>query len=307
MVPFEALSPDIACEVLAEAGCAFAPSDVHVEAREERWVVRLPEQHLAWFAASRHGLQRLQTERRVLRLLAARCPFRVPRVLFVSAADDFDVRAMVPGGSDPWRIYAEVRDSVELAVRLGTAVGTLLAEQHSRIGAADVAGWLPRRPAWPEPREWVCARLRNVVDDPGLLASAEAVMDAYESVPVSEADRALVHTDVGFHNLGIDPQSHTVHGIFDYDGAAWADRHHDFRYLVFDWDHYELLEAAVAAYEPIVGHRIQRERVLLYNAACAVTFLAYRAGTQPEERSCGRTLAEDLRWSRLAIARAMAS
>jgi Ser/Thr protein kinase RdoA (MazF antagonist) len=306
-MPFAALSPDIACAVLAEAGLAFAPSDVHVEAREERWVVHLPGPQLAWFAASPQGLQRLQTERRVLRLLAARCTFRVPLVLFESAAGDFDVRAMVPGESDPWRLYAAVRDSVKLARQHGTAVGTLLAEQHARIGAADVAGWLPRRPAWPEPRAWVCARLRHVVDDPGLRASAAAVMEAYERVPVSEADRALVHTDVGVHNLGFDPQSHTVHGIFDYDGAAWADRHHDFRYLVFDFDRYDILEAAVAAYEPVVGHRIQRARVLLYNAACAVSFLAYRAGTPPEERSCGRTLAEDLRWSRLAIARAIAS
>src|SRR5215510_15562951 len=98
-MPFEALSPDIACGVLAEICFECAPSDVHVEAREERWVVRLPGQHLAWFAASQHGLQRLQTERRVLRLLAARCTFRVPRILFASAAGDFDVRAMVPGES----------------------------------------------------------------------------------------------------------------------------------------------------------------------------------------------------------------
>jgi aminoglycoside phosphotransferase (APT) family kinase protein len=307
VVPFEVLSPDIACGVLAEVGLGFEPSDVHVEAREERWVVRLPGQHLAWFAASRHGLQRLQTERRVLRLLETRCTFRVPRVLFESAGGEFDVRAMVPGMSDPWHIYAAVCDSVELAVQLGTTVGTILADQHSRIGPADIAGWLPRRPAWPRPREWVCERLRSVVDDPGLIANAEAVMDAYENVPVSEADRALVHTDVGFHNLGIDPQSYTVHGLFDYDGAAWADRHHDFRYLLLDLDRYELLEAAVSAYEPVVGHRIQRERVLLYNAACAVSFLAYRAGAKPEERSCGRTLAEDLRWARLALARAMAS
>jgi hypothetical protein len=127
------------------------------------------------------------------------------------------------------------------------------------------------------------------------------------SLPVSEADRALVHTDVGFHNLGIDSQSYTVQGLFDYDGAAWADRHHDFRYLVFDLDRYALLAAAVSAYEPVVGHRIQHERVLLYNAACAGSFLAYRAGTKPKDRSCGRTLAEDLHWSKLAIARAMAS
>jgi Ser/Thr protein kinase RdoA (MazF antagonist) len=170
-----------------------------------------------------------------------------------------------------------------------------------------VAGWLPRRPAWPESREWVRDRLRSVVDDARLTADAEAVMSDYEAVEVSEGDRALVHTDVGFHNLGIDPTSHAIHGIFDCDGAAWADRHHDFRYLVFDHDRYELLEAALSAYEPVAGRRIQRERVLLYNAACALSCLAYRAGTAPEERSCGRTLAEDLRWSRHAIAKVVRS
>ena len=77
------------------------------------------------------------------------------------------------------------------------------------------------------------------MDDPGLIASAEAVVDAYESVPVSEADRALVHTDVGFHNLGIDP-SRTPYRASSTTRGRWADRHHDFRYLVFDLDRYEL-------------------------------------------------------------------
>jgi hypothetical protein len=74
---------------------------------------------------------------------------------------------------------------------------------------------------------------------------------------------------------------------------------------VFDPERYELLEAASSVYESAIGYRIQRDRVLLYNAACAVTFLAYRVGTKPEERSCGRTLAEDLRWSRHAIAKVL--
>jgi hypothetical protein len=34
--------------------------------------------------------------------------------------------------------------------------------------------------------------------------------------------------------------------------------------------------------------------------------VAHRAGTRPEERCCGRTLAEDLRWTRAAIGRALA-
>jgi hypothetical protein len=129
-------------------------------------------------------------------------------------------------------------------------------------------------------------RLVRVVDDPQSIADANAVMDAYEAVAATEADRALVHTDVGLHNLAIDPASHVVHGIFDYDGAAWADRHHDFRYLMFALDRYELLEAAIAAYEGIAAHRIARP-CSAYNAACAVSYLAFRAGTEPEERSCG--------------------
>jgi hypothetical protein len=48
--------------------------------------------------------------------------------------------------------------------------------------------------------------------------------------------------------------------------------------------------------------RIDRGRVRLCNAASAICFLAFRRGVPPEERSCGRTLAEDLRWTRTTLA-----
>jgi hypothetical protein len=35
------------------------------------------------------------------------------------------------------------------------------------------------------------------------------------------------------------------------------------------------------------GYALDRDRVLLYQAACAVTFLAFRAGFAPDERRCG--------------------
>ena len=111
-----------------------------------------------------------------------------------------------------------------------------------------------------------------------------------------------MHADLGLHNVALDPNTGALNGVFDYDAAAWADRHHDFRYLILDLESHALLDAAVATYEPVVGRVIRRERVLLYNAACAISYLAYRAGRAPEERWCGRTLAEDLSWSRGAIA-----
>ena len=296
---------DSVSEALRAAGLDYRPSQLAIEEREDRWLVRLPDQRVAWLAASGRGLQGLRNERRVLRLIEQRCSFATPRVCYESAGGELDVRTMIPGAVDARRFYARARDSSELAMRFGCAIGAILAEQHTRIGPADVEPWLPRRPSWPEPRAWISERLPAVVDDASLVSRAEVVVDAYESVVVEEDDRALVHADVGFHNLAIDDQSCTVQGIFDYEGAAWADRHHDFRYLVFASDRHEMLEAACAVYEPVVGRAIRRDRVFLYNAACAVTFLAYRAGHAPEERWCGRTLAEDLQWSREAIAKAL--
>jgi len=188
--------------------------------------------------------------------------------------------------------------------QIGAEVGAILAQQHTRIGAGDVAGWLPSRPAWPEAPEWVRERLPRVADVE-LAARAEAVLAMYEAVKPSQNDRELVHTDVGFHNLAIAAASLAVCGLFDYNGAAWADRHHDFRYLLFDYDSNETLEAAVAVYESSVGCAISRARVALYNAACAISFLAHRAGKGPEDRCCGRTLTEDLRWTTHAIGRAL--
>jgi hypothetical protein len=57
-----------------------------------------------------------------------------------------------------------------------------------------------------------------------------------------------------------------------------------------------MLDGALEVYEPGTGQRLDRGRILLCNAAGAIGFLAYRCGTPPDERSCGRTLAEDLDW-----------
>jgi aminoglycoside phosphotransferase (APT) family kinase protein len=305
----EALTPEHACQALAELGFRLSPADVHLVPRDGRWLVRLPGGRLAWFAATAAGLAAMQTERRVLRVLKERCGFAAPRVLAASADGGVDVRAMVPGVHDTRAVYARVRREPEAARRVGAALGAILADLHTRAGAADVAGWLPRRPGWPEPRGWICDRLPRVVDHRGLRAEADAVIAEYEELldRTPPDDRVLVHADLGLHNVSVDAATLRVHGVFDWESACWADRHLDFRYLVFDTAHDALLEAALAVYEPAAGRPVSRERVLLYNAACAVCYLAFRAGVPPEQSWCGRTLAEDLHWTRHAIARLRAA
>jgi Ser/Thr protein kinase RdoA (MazF antagonist) len=304
-MPFPTLTATSACHALAQLGVDVAPMQIRIEAREERWVARLPDNRLAWFAASPEGVRRLTAERRVLQLLAQRCSFAVPRVLLESPSGEIDVRTLVPGIAEPWRLYDDVRDDPQLAARIGAALGVVLAQQHMRIVEHDVGDWLQRRPRWPATRAWVSERLPRVIDDLETIADADGIMAAYERVAVAESDRVLVHSDLGLHNLAIDARTRELTGVFDYDDAAWADRHHDFRYLVLDVEHDALLDAAIASYESLVGRKLQRARVLLYNAACAITFLADRVDTQPEGRPCGRTLEQDLRWSKQAIARSV--
>jgi hypothetical protein len=49
---FSELTAQDACEALATVGLRLAPEQVRVERREDRWLVRLPDDRMAWFAAS---------------------------------------------------------------------------------------------------------------------------------------------------------------------------------------------------------------------------------------------------------------
>lgn len=296
------LTAESACVALREAGLDLSPEVVRIEAREDRWLVRLPGGRLAWFPANAKGRALLERERRLLRLLAERCSFRVPRVLYESV-QGWDVRAVVPGVCEPWALYRRTLADVPLARRLGGAMGAILAEQHTRVAHDDVAGWLPTQPAWPEPSERIRQSLPDVIDDRGLLAEIDRALGAYDAVAVAVEDHVLVHGDLGLHNIAVDPETIELHGVFDYDQACWADRHYDFRYLIFHHEHDEALEAALAVYEAALSRTLSRPRIRLYNAACAIGFLAFRRGVPADERWCGRTLTEDLAWVRGALAR----
>jgi hypothetical protein len=296
------LSAEAASRALRAGGFALSPQEVTVEAREDRCMVRMPADTIAWFPANEQGKTRLAMERQLLRILAERCSFRVPRLLFESDTG-LDIRAAVPGPCDPWGLFERVRADSGLAQRIGRSLGAILAEQHTRVRWEDVAGFIPLRVPWPEPSAWIRIRLPSVIDDRRLLARIDTALQRYDDLKVEPSHAVLVHGDLGLHNIALDPASDDVRGVFDYDGAAWDDRHHDFRYLVFDIDREDMLAAALAEYEPALGIRIDRERVDLYNALCAISYLAFRAGVPAEQRWCGRTFAEDRNWVEHALAK----
>src|SRR6516164_6872724 len=173
---YAVLTPATVCRALREAGFPHPAEALHIDAREERWAVSLPDGHIAWFPASEAGVTRLAVERRVLGLLATRCSFRVPEILFVSNSG-FDVRRMVPGRCDPWGLYRRCQDDPRFAQKIGHAIGQIFVEQHTRIVEADAVGWLRQQVPWPETGAWIGERLPRVIDDRGLIRALADVIE----------------------------------------------------------------------------------------------------------------------------------
>lgn len=297
-------SPDRAeiRDALIRAGLSLRVDEIRIVRRDERWLVRLPDRRIAWFPASPAGERALAVERAVLRLIRSRCSFAVPEIVFVDPVAQYEIRSVIGADVDISRLLLELDATPQVAVEIGARIGELLAEQHARIRHDDVRGWLPELVNWP----WSAARVLPAVqlvvpDRPDLQRGAAEVFARQARLSLAAGDHALAHTDVGFHNLALTERSRRVIGLFDYDSAAWADRHLDFRYLLFDGDRVDLVQSAIEAYERECRYALSRQRILLYNATSAFGYLAYRMGTAPGEKPCGRTLDEDIGWCEWAM------
>lgn len=286
---------------LERAGLGVTP--IAVAMRQGRWLARLPDGRMAWFPRNPAGRTVLRRERRILRLIEARCAFAAPRAIR-EYPGGWELREPVRGVTDPTALYHRLQADRALAARLGGEIGAVLADQHSHVTAADVEGWMPTVVGWPMPDAWLWRRLPGVARDGRLLTRMRAALKAHRGPGAPPPDRVLVHGDLGLHNIAIDPATGGLAGVFDYGGAAFADRHEDFRYLLFDVGDETMLDAALAVYQPATGVTLDRSRIRLANAACAIGFLAFRDGHGPDEPWCGRTLAQDLAWTELALTRA---
>lgn len=231
----DSLTPKQARAALEAAGVADLPALIELERHGDRWLAFLAGGRLAVFTTT-DGRARVIRERAVLRALERRCSFAAPRILAEAPDGNCDVREMVPGPHATDAAYARVHDDDASARKVGMALGRMIAELHTEVRAADLTMTLPSIPEWPEPRTWIRDRLPRVIDDSALNAAADRIIARFEDAgPAGRAsDRVLVHTDLGLHNVAIDPVTLEVHGIFDWEGACWSDRHLDFRHLVFD-------------------------------------------------------------------------
>jgi hypothetical protein len=98
-----------------------------------------------------------------------------------------------------------------------------------------------------------------------------------------ESDLVLVHGDLGTHNLAFDPVTRRVTGLYDFEGFALRDRHHDSKYLPSYGP--AVMARVLDEYRRRTGVTLRVERIRLWHLATADVVLSMARGRSRRARS----------------------
>lgn len=281
------LEPSIAGAVEVARGAGLDARVVRAEIRGARVMVELPS-HVAWVALTAEATARLAIERMVLQALAGRLPVSIPSS--VVHRDRVCVRTRVSGRSG-LQHHRRAVDDHAVGEAWARQFGMLFATVHTALSAealeALIAAGLPTRPA---------VDLDDVRRGAAALSSikAQRLVDSYEP----GGDRTFLHGDLGSHNVVVDGQGHIV-GLYDFDEACVADRHHEFRWLPSYGE--ANLAVALAVYQGKTGVAVDIARVRRVHALAALEQYGWGLRAPEEHRRTRRTLAQTRAWAERAV------
>lgn len=280
---------------LAGAGYVVDSTEVRPEFRQWRWLALLAEDRVGFFAEHPEAAERLSREGALLNLIGQRVGFAVPSVEYVSPDGRLHVRRMVAGvtslgGNARERSFAASPAGRRFAEDLGRA----LSELHGSATPVEAeALGVPTRgplPGAADLRRCLSGRLSQPALEPAL----DAVLDAYAAIEEKGAGPVLTHGDPWAGNFALDPETGRLVGMFDFEDAALADRHADFRYLHSFGDGYA--ERVLEAYAAASGVRPSIRRAALYHMLAAFEALSDAVATGKPDKVAYR-----LGWVRDAL------
>jgi aminoglycoside phosphotransferase (APT) family kinase protein len=290
------VSPERVSVLLAEAGEHVAPDRLVLVRRGWRWLVTLPDDRMILLPVDEAGAQRLVHERRLLAALGPRLRVAIPRPLG-SLDGPLDLRERVRGEVGI-HLHSQLIEDVPSALAYADDLARVLAELHQAFADDELralAGPV-RDDVYPLPEPQLRAVVPSLPTE--IHARVHAVLDRYAALPPD--DPVLVHNDVGTHNLAFDPATHRVTGIFDFEEAARADRHRDFKYLPSYGP--RITARVLELYRERTGVEISVERMRLLHFATALSFWVWReSDPEAHDRLSSRNRDQALAWIGLAL------
>ena len=268
------VTPETLAAALREhAGLTIVPDAITLERRSWRWFASLPGDLIVCIADTPEGAAHLARESMLLKRLAARVSFGLPRVRDLDPALGLQLRTLVPGaqlsGGGRERDFAERPQGARLADDLGRA----LAEIHTAFTAAEMSelGFAEAVPLLP-PADALAARMGDRLTEPRIKATFDAVLNLYRETTPAPEDIVLVHDDIWGGNLAVDLETGALNGLFDFVDAGRADRHLDLMYIHSFGPAFT--ERLFRTYATATGRAISWQRTALYHAISAFSALA---------------------------------
>jgi len=264
------ITPETVASVLRDTiGVIIAPEAIALEQSDGCRFARLSHGMLLFVAETPAGAGRLARESLLLRALAKRVHFGLPR--FHDFPDHgLQFRSPVPGaqlgGDGRERAFADSPQGERLARDLGRTIGEL----HTAFSQAELEalGLLPA-PALPRAealRQGLAGRI-----GPELAAVCETLIKHYADIRPDQ-DIVFVHGDLWAGNMPVDLATGALNGFFDFEDAGLGDRHIDLMYLHSFGDRF--VDRAFEAYGEKTGRPISKARTALYHAIAAMAALA---------------------------------
>jgi aminoglycoside phosphotransferase (APT) family kinase protein len=275
MEQLESVTPEtVSAALRSRAGLNIPPSEIRLEQRHGRWIVRLPDNGLALVADTPSAAARLAREAKLLQLLGSRVSFGLPSIQYDGPG--LQVRSLVPGtqigGEGRERDFAARPQAMRLANDLGNALaqlhGALTRKEAEEFGLANI-DTLPTADA-------LRGRLDGKLPEPVTANAFDRLLDLYRAYEPREDDIVLAHADLWSGNMAVDSETGALKGLFDFDDAGLADRHVDFMYFHSFGD--EFARRALSAYTAKSGRHASWECVATYHAVAAFAALADMRG-----------------------------
>jgi aminoglycoside phosphotransferase (APT) family kinase protein len=244
-------------------------------AEREVWFVG--DDHVLRLASLASSLTRIQFERCLLARLEGALPVRTPVVIAVSADESCDICRKAPGDPMDWRAWMRLTRLEKH--RVCGPMGRLAAALHDALPAEEAS--MMGIPAYevPEP-ESLRSALAGSLRTPAQQQLLDAVSEEMPSLANAGGASVVLHNDLSHHNIGFDPGSPDITGVFDFAGAAVGDPHRDLRYdpaLEYGGD------SMLRAYEEARGVSMSRARQRGWHALSALENLRWSLGHEGAE------------------------
>lgn len=224
--------------------------------------LRLGDAALLKFSWSEAATARLIYQADVLAALAA-LGLAVPEIIAFSSSPAILVLNFVPGQPAPWGDKAEALPASARS-RVGEEIGGELARLHSREVADRLrALGILRGPFIPTTLERLRTDFAGSLD-PHRRDIVLRWCDCAESILAEPSEEVCLHGDLHAFNIVFEPKGLRLLRFVDFESAALADYHIDFRYMPAQGP-LDLFRSVVATYESVTGRVVSHDRVIAWH------------------------------------------